>query len=74
MKCAFWAFIYPFTDKDLYAPINSALKEKREKIMEYLGYLGIKIDRVTNDNTRGVESIITTADSSVKVCVIPTNE
>ncbi len=27
----------------------------REKIMAYLGYLGIKIDRVTNDKTRGVE-------------------
>ena len=46
----------------------------REKIMAYLGYLGIKIDRVTNDKTRGVEALISTADSSVKVCVIPTNE
>ena len=45
-----------------------------EKIMAYLGYLGIKIDRVTNDKTRGVEALISTADSSVKVCVIPTNE
>ena len=46
----------------------------REKIMAYLGYLGIKIDHVTNDKTRGVEALISTADSSVKVCVIPTNE
>ena len=46
----------------------------REKIMAYLGYLGIKIDRVTNDKTRGVEALISTTDSSVKVCVIPTNE
>ena len=46
----------------------------REKIMAYLGYLGIKIDSVTNDKTRGVEALISTADSSVKVCVIPTNE
>ena len=46
----------------------------REKIMAYLGYLGIKIDRVTNDKTHGVEALISTADSSVKVCVIPTNE
>lgn len=46
----------------------------REKIMAYLGYLGIKIDRVTNDKTRGVEALISTADSNVKVCVIPTNE
>ena len=43
----------------------------REKIMAYLGYLGIKIDHVTNDKTRGVEALISTADSSVKVCVIP---
>ena len=46
----------------------------REKIMAYLGYLGIKIDRVTNAKPRGVEALISTADSSVKVCVIPTNE
>ena len=46
----------------------------REKIMAYLGYLGIKIDHVRNDKAHGIETLISTADSKVKVCVIPTNE
>ena len=37
------------------------------------GYLGIKLDKKTND-VRGVEEIISTPDSKVTVCVIPTNE
>ena len=45
----------------------------REKIVSYLGYLGIKLDKKTND-VRGVEEIISTPDSKVTVCVIPTNE
>ena len=44
-----------------------------EKIVSYLGYLGIKLDKKTND-VRGVEEIISTPDSKVTVCVIPTNE
>ena len=45
----------------------------REKIVSYLGYLGIKLDKKKND-VRGVEEIISTPDSKVTVCVIPTNE
>ena len=45
----------------------------REKIVSYLGYLGIKLDKKAND-VRGVEEIISTPDSKVTVCVIPTNE
>ena len=45
----------------------------REKILAYLGYLGITIDTEKN-NVRGVEEIISTPDSKVTVCVIPTNE
>ena len=45
----------------------------REKIMSYLGYLGIKMDAEMNKQ-RGENMVISTADSKVKVCVIPTNE
>ena len=45
----------------------------REKIMSYLGYLGIKLDTEMNKK-RGENMVISTADSKVKVCVIPTNE
>lgn len=47
--------------------------EARENIMNYFGYLGIKMDKEKNLNFRE-EGIVSTADSSVKVCVIPTNE
>lgn len=45
----------------------------REKVMEYLGYLGISMDAEAN-KVHGEERIISTPDSKVKVCVIPTNE
>ena len=45
----------------------------REKVCEYLGYLGITIDKDANGK-RGEEIIISTADSKVKVLVVPTNE
>ena len=45
----------------------------REKVMEYFGYLGIKLDAESNGQ-RGKDLVISTPDSKVKVCVIPTNE
>lgn len=45
----------------------------RSKILAYLGYLGIAVDDEANQ-VRGEERVISTADSKVKVCVIPTNE
>ena len=45
----------------------------REKILAYLGYLGITMDAEKN-KVRGEEEIISTTDSKVTVCVIPTNE
>ena len=45
----------------------------RERIIAYLGYLGIKLDKEANAK-RGDNMVISTADSAVKVCVIPTNE
>lgn len=45
----------------------------REKVLSYLGYLGITLDQEANSK-RGEEMVISTADSKVKVAVIPTNE
>lgn len=45
----------------------------RAKILEYLGYLGIEVDEEANKK-RGEDMVISTPDSKVKVCVIPTNE
>ncbi|MDE7318388.1 MAG: acetate kinase [Lachnospiraceae bacterium] len=45
----------------------------RKTICEYLGYLGVTIDDEAN-NVRGEKRVISTADSKVKVMLIPTNE
>lgn len=45
----------------------------REEVCKYLGYLGITLDPEKN-KLRGQEVTITTPESKVKVCVIPTNE
>ena len=45
----------------------------REKVIEYLGYLGVAIDKEANDS-HGEEVKISTPDSKVDVFVIPTNE
>ncbi|MCC8127481.1 MAG: acetate kinase [Clostridiales bacterium] len=48
-------------------------KNTRKAVCEYLGYLGIKIDDEAND-CRGENRVISTADSKVKVILLPTNE
>ena len=45
----------------------------RGKVLSYLGYLGIKMDEKMNEK-RGENCVLSTADSAVKVAVIPTNE
>jgi acetate kinase len=45
----------------------------REKVLSYLGYLGIRIDREANKK-RGETFVLSTDDSKVKVIVLPTNE
>ena len=55
------------------AGIGENSPETREEVCEYLGYLGIAIDKEQNKK-RGEDVVISTADSKVKVMVIPTNE
>jgi acetate kinase len=45
----------------------------RADICKYFGYLGVAIDPEKN-SVRGQEAEISTPDSKVRVCVIPTNE
>ncbi len=46
----------------------------RAAICDNLEFLGIKIDPSKNDGVRGKDAIISTDDSKVKVCIIPTDE
>ncbi len=46
----------------------------REAICKDLEFMGIKIDKEKNKGLRGKEAIISTDDSPVTVCVIPTDE
>ena len=46
----------------------------RRDACDGLEYLGIKINQEVNDATHGKDTLISTPDSKVKVCVIATNE
>lgn len=46
----------------------------REEVCKKLTYLGVEIDVEKNKNLRGKEAIISTPESKVAVCVIPTDE
>ncbi|NLI46629.1 MAG: acetate kinase [Acidobacteria bacterium] len=46
----------------------------REKSIDGLDRLGIKLDKKRNDGLRAKEAVISTDDSPVKVLVVPTNE
>jgi acetate kinase len=45
----------------------------RASVVERLGLLGVKLDAAAN-SARGKETVISTADSPIKVLVVPTNE
>ena len=46
----------------------------REYVSEGLGFMGVKIDNELNARSRGKEVLLSTPESTVKVCVIPTDE
>lgn len=48
--------------------------EVREGATKNLEYLGVKVDKELNHSCRATEMTISSADSRVKVCVIPTDE
>lgn len=45
----------------------------REKVADHLSFFGVKVDHDKN-NIRGEERVVSTADSKIKVLLIPTNE
>ena len=45
----------------------------RRQVCEYLGYLGTELDEEKN-KLRGVEEVLSTPDSKVKLLLVPTNE
>lgn len=46
----------------------------REDVCKNMEYMGVKLDVEKNNTIRGEEAIISTPDSKVTVCVIPTDE
>ncbi len=56
------------------AGVGENAKFIRGMIISHLQFLGIKLDEKANLETVGKEGIVSTPDSKVKVCVIPTNE
>ena len=46
----------------------------RPKVCKYLGFLGVELDEAASEKACGVDGIISTPESKVKLCVIPTNE
>ena len=48
--------------------------DMREAFCNGLDYLDVSLDKAKNNTVRGEEAIISTPDSKVTVCVIPTDE
>ena len=48
--------------------------DTREYVCEGLGFMGVKIDNELKARSRGKEVLLSTPESSVKICVIPTDE
>ncbi|MCL1932972.1 MAG: acetate kinase [Candidatus Azobacteroides sp.] len=46
----------------------------RSEVCKNMEFIGIKLDEEKNKNVRGIEAVISTDDSLVKVVVIPTDE
>lgn len=46
----------------------------RYDVCSTLGFMGVEIDKEINARTRGTETVISSAASRVKICVIPTDE
>ncbi len=55
------------------AGVGENTEDVRVQVVEYLGYLGAYLDKEKN-HVRGIETIISTDDSKVKVMIVPTNE
>lgn len=56
------------------AGVGENQAQMREEVCENMEYMGIKLDVEKNKTIHGEEAVISTPDSKVTVCVIPTDE
>lgn len=56
------------------AGVGENQAQMREEVCENMEYMGIKLDVEKNNTIHGEEAVISTPDSKVTVCVIPTDE
>jgi acetate kinase len=56
------------------AGIGEKSPEMRSMACKDMGVMGIKLDEKKNTGVVGVEGVISSTDSKVKVMVVPTNE
>jgi acetate kinase len=54
--------------------VGENMSQMRESVCSGLGFMGVKIDNVLNAKSHGVEVLLSTPESNVKVVVIPTDE
>ena len=50
------------------------VKPLREKVLEGLEFLGIKLDKEKNAEIHGKEAFVNAEDSKVKIIIVPTDE
>ena len=56
------------------AGVGGKQYQMREAVCKDMEYMGVKLDVEKNKTIRGEEAVISTPDSKVTVCVIPTDE
>ncbi|MCL6088430.1 MAG: hypothetical protein M1475_08450, partial [Actinobacteria bacterium] len=49
-------------------------KDTRQRILENMEYMGIKLDLAKNEDFNGKQALISAPDSKVKIYITPTNE
>ena len=54
--------------------VGENMSELRESVCLGFGFMGLEIDQVINSKSHGVEVLLSTPESKVKVVVIPTDE
>ena len=56
------------------AGVGEKGQDSRQAICDKLEFLGIKLDKKINQESRNIESLISAKDSKIKIYVVPTNE
>ena len=56
------------------AGVGENQADLRRVVCEDMQWMGVEIDEALNETIHGKEALISTADSKVKVCIVPTDE